>query len=498
MNAPSPIARALLDMALLNGQGESVLRIGQGAQNLHLELANLTDHDIQIGDAHGTELRVTFRPGALERADAISAEGAGWTGAMQGGRAEFQTLVLKRAETLTLSPGDVHKITLKGLIPSGSGGSRATRVEVEYADLHLPGEGAASGRRTLHLSILHAEIGAGQTLGSQAAAGGMTAEIVSSADVISGGGPATLRVRLATGAPLALSVPPGEADDDRPKIGVRFPGASTDTMRFAGRLSGWKPGGHWLSYAGAQRKTLSGGFLEFGLSLQSSLPPGLYPLTLTLENFDGADRVLSLLVRVAAIGLGTDGKVHANAPLVIDNGGLTATGDVTTTGGSVSARGGLTGAWLDVRNGDVTLGKHYKIAVQKNIMRFLPQNGKNAQFWLSDNQDSFTLETRGKKRILVKGALHTNEFEMTGSAKIGKGLTVGGKLTVSKGGATIDGPLHVDGTVDAHRINLPHGWYIHTTDTQFIIRKDGKTMLGCYSSGTAVCRHGNWYKGAWK
>ena len=65
MTRIAPISRATLDAVVLNDNMESVLTLGAGPQTLALELTNLTQKDITLGDAHGTSLALTFRPGGL-------------------------------------------------------------------------------------------------------------------------------------------------------------------------------------------------------------------------------------------------------------------------------------------------------------------------------------------------------------------------------------------------------------------------------------------------
>lgn len=507
MNAPSPIARAVLDIALLNPQGESVLHIGRGAQSLSLELANLTEQDLVL--AKGSELRITFRPGTLANPDSVTVMGEGWSAKMHAKRTFFQTLVLTRASDHPLKPGTLHRIDLGNLVPSGSGGSRATRVEIEYRDITLPGEGPVSGRRTVHLSVLHPEIKDSSAAGNTASAGGITAQLLSSDEVVSGQGTATLEIALSADRALIIEKPPGEADDDLPQIHVGFPDQGT-SLFFTGSIRGWNPGGRRLTYAGAAKKTLSGRFVGFKMTLSTMLKPGLYPLTLTLKNFDSTDRILPLLIRVTSVGRPEGSSVIQTAGALNVNGRL----DVDAT---------LSAETVHSRSGNLTLSNHwYSTATAEYLQwvagrtgdwyRFSPKNSE-IEMMLGGNKHltlqppvlnlgndiridgfrkTFSIVARhdANRSLAIKSSSSAVTVTPSNRRKMvfGSPADINGKLTVTRGGANISGTvvassLHLDLDAPNGRLGvfkLPGKWEIAVTKgpgEQLQLKRDGKTIM---------------------
>ncbi|MEM8980756.1 MAG: hypothetical protein AAGD04_14815, partial [Pseudomonadota bacterium] len=235
MTRIAPISRATLDAVLLNEHGESVLTLGEGPQSLTLELTNLAAQDISMGKSHKTVLVLTFRPGALVNPDKITVSSPGWKLTRQG--THLPSLVLTHTGEITLEPdGDnsKHRITLNNLNPSAHGASRSTRVEMAYQNIKVAGGDPLNGRRTIHLSLLYPNVPMGKVLGQSGQTGSFKVELLSSADVITGGKLNKVRLRLSTTAPVPVqSMARGADRDEIPKLGMELQGTSGDHLQFA-------------------------------------------------------------------------------------------------------------------------------------------------------------------------------------------------------------------------------------------------------------------------
>jgi len=230
MNIVAPISRAVLDAVLLDSDSESVLWIGKGKQHLTLELTNLTQSAITIGKAGQAKLVLTFRPGALERPKDMTASGDGWTGAFTG--QEFPTLTLTHPQGVTLAAGARQAIQIGNMMPSGAGGSRSTRADLEYSGVKLQGAAqAVQGRRTLHFSLLNPRAPAGESLGSIAESGPFKAEVVGTSDVLVGGMIQNeIKVKITARSAMKLIGKSGDDADAAPQLTFALPGEAVNAL----------------------------------------------------------------------------------------------------------------------------------------------------------------------------------------------------------------------------------------------------------------------------
>lgn len=331
---PTVVSTAVLGMALLDANNQSVLRLGRGAQKLVLELRNLTDSPIEIGDEHGSSLNLTFRPGALEGIKKVKASGSGWTGSMVPGRTTFHTLQITRKQKLAINARDAIQIGITGLVPSGAGGSRSTRVEVEYDNVALVGKPPISGRRIVHLGLLHPDVPPGQERGSVASSGPFVGRIRGTGQVLAGGGQNMINVDLKAKTPFTV---PANGDGDSATIEFDFQAPRSSVQisdTFVPKAdSGWGAFNDTLELSLDQDRRLSQSLATIPLQIVAPTEPGLYPLVLRYENFGELRGELVFLLQVTAIGVdslaGDRAPLIAKRPLTVE-GALSAT-SVTST-----------------------------------------------------------------------------------------------------------------------------------------------------------------------
>ncbi|MEM7429729.1 MAG: hypothetical protein AAF441_26965, partial [Pseudomonadota bacterium] len=260
----NPVTRAILDADLVNADSDSVLRIASGPQTLSIELANLTDHDLVLNEKDPqTTIVLTFRPGVFENIQNVRFSGNGWK-ATRLDNQEFPAWRLTNSRKVRIKRGKPHTIKISGLEVSASGGSRSTRVDLDYANLHVPGtDTPVSGRRTMHLSLLHPSVPPGLVAGSRAQAGPFRAEIVGSSDVINGGGfENKVIVRLSAEKAVSVAHKTGEDRDAITKFTLSFPSAPGDRFSVLKQIhaplqapGGWTPAGQQQRFSVINQST---------------------------------------------------------------------------------------------------------------------------------------------------------------------------------------------------------------------------------------------------
>ncbi|MFZ7091875.1 hypothetical protein [Primorskyibacter sp. 2E233] len=519
MTRIAPISRATLDAVLLNEHLESVLTIGEGPKTLMLELTNLLGaNDISIGDAHGSSLVLTFRPGALNHIDQITV-GDGWTlGRLKG--AFIPSLELTHKQGVTLKPGEKLQIALSNLTASAAGASRSTRVEMAYANVAVAGGPQLSGRRTIHLSLLYPNVPAGQVIGQTGVTGSFKAELLSSADVLISskrlvnGQPETpmvndIRIRLSASAPVPIKAnASGQLQDDVAKVSFHFPGDTGDTAKLSGKIvttqdvtthttfppaafpppSGigrghpmgpffnpstapivttvqkdrWQAHGDIIYYASQHDDPLFDDFLEFGLSITTSLKPGAYPLTIRLENVNQQNVDIVLLLNVTAIGLPgmdpADGYINAPGSLTINTPKTLIKGDLTVD------------KKLTVNSNEIHFGNDWHIGAATNWFYFRNQKNLSIMFFQEDN-NAITIGT---------------------GTNVDKPLRIWAPKNVGINTNSPKATLDVNGSLEAKTLQLnnaavalkfAYGWDIYIYKTQFIIQQNSKNLAVFNSNG---------------
>ncbi len=331
MTSLSPVSTAVLNAELLNADDESVLRINGESQTLTLELKNQSAQPVELGGSSPTTIVVTFRPGALESYSGIKIAGDGWSGGVETSATELVPVTITRTTRLSLAKDGVERITLTGLKPSGHGGSRNTRVDVEFRDVHLPGEGPVSGRRLAHLSLLHEQVSEASVAGGSATSGPFEASIENGAQIVNGGTENLVIARLSTSRPVPVTTPKkaGIVDDEVSRFEFEFKVESGDLFTIVGvspiNGGGWSEDGMAINYSQVKAKTLDGDFARLAFKFTTNLPPGIYPLRLKYFNFGKLDGTLTLLVQVTAIGV--PGAEQKGGDIVASK-GITAAGTV--------------------------------------------------------------------------------------------------------------------------------------------------------------------------
>lgn len=395
----TPISASVLGIALLDDQEESALLIGEGPQNLTLELTNLSDHPLVLDGSGDSWIRLTFRPGTLEPKPTAYIGSKAWNGSFVEGRHVLQTLVLAPTAQLSIGAGATERVVIEGLVPSAAGGSRSTRVDVEYHDVRLGGEGPVSGRRTVHLAILHPSAPASGGSGSIATSGPLTATIVSASDVITGM-VSPLVVQLATTHLLSFASGQsgGEPGDDVGRLTFSMPLGMGDRLAITslaadptnpasglGEASDGVETPPWLvegndvvEFSGGKPAQNEGTFIVVHLDIETALEPGLYPLSIKHENIGERDGVLVLLVRVTAIG--------AHGTNIVANRALTANSDLSVLGAvevtkTLTVNEGITAAkGLAVRGDYLTIDRGLRVKHGLE-MAYNPEADKGGVLW---------------------------------------------------------------------------------------------------------------------
>ncbi|MBO1348082.1 MAG: LamG domain-containing protein [Hormoscilla sp. GUM202] len=152
-----------IDFELYNQDNHHVLFIGDSTQSqtLFLDIHNSSGQDIVLkdigqaasSDNHHFELR--FRPETLSSANLaqINVATTGWSLDRQ---ADGTALYLLHQGSTTLNAGQKVTLQLTGMNADGRGGTRGTRVELVYKNLHYAGETSSlNGSRLQYLDIVN-------------------------------------------------------------------------------------------------------------------------------------------------------------------------------------------------------------------------------------------------------------------------------------------------------------------------------------------------------
>ena len=412
---------------------------------------------------------------------------------------------------------------LQNLTPSANGASRSTRIEMAYSDVKVAGGATLSGRRTLHLSLLFPNVPMGQVLGQKGTTGNFKAELLSSADIIRGGHNNEIRVQLSTSAPVPIKGnPTGQKTDDCAKINYSFPTLEVDwdhiqlsgdihtlqdTLTIAGAgqpMASFSGAGftgsslrnntplgafenvaaqqpvqtrtvvtnRWekhppemIYYASPSEEPLNGDFLEFGLSIKTHLKPGSYPLVIRIENVNGQNVDIALLLNVTSMGLpGHDPKnayINAASSLTIDAPQSTFQGNLTVDKRLTVGEGRI----------DLTHGLYFGTSSSAGSNWFYFRNNQGlSQFFIRDYPDRVSIGTGTN----VNKNLH-----------IQAGNHVGINTKSPKTTLDVAGRITAQGLTTSDSINMPHDWKIYTTATQMIFMCGDRMVLNLLKGGNA-------------
>ena len=315
--------------------GWPVLSITGSPQTLELELVNRTPHRLTAGPAH---LRLSFRPGILASLDTLvlaPQSEAAWSLTIEQPHPHGNvTLVLAGVDRFTLAPGEAMAVRFDGVSAEPAGGSRATRVQLQYRGFAQPSGAAVAGSRLLHLPVLrrHEPVGPPATelrSASQATSGPFMAGFIDGADVLNDGKSSnTLRLRIVNTSGRALEL--SHADDAATRFYLSFRTgtaaarwglieAQTDHVGLAlaeqpNDRPAWQVDAHTLRRVRPGRwRPLEA--LDLELTVHSNAPPGEAQLILSYENLPhDDDGDLVLLVRLGPSAARADALVSV-API---------------------------------------------------------------------------------------------------------------------------------------------------------------------------------------
>ena len=210
-----------LEATLCRVSGWQALSITNSAQTIELRIVNRTPGPLA---ATAATLRLLFRPGVLTMVEAIVLAPQSQLAWLIGIRlptpqqAQREVLVeLVGLGPLTVAPGEAFAIRLDGVSAAAAGGSRASRVQLDYRGFFQDPGTEIGGTEVMHLPVLRRhELTAPDPValrsGSTARSGPFLAGFLDGADLINDGKtPNTLTVRIVnvSGRPVARS---GDAD----------------------------------------------------------------------------------------------------------------------------------------------------------------------------------------------------------------------------------------------------------------------------------------------
>lgn len=317
-------ASAGLGATLRHVSGWPVLSITGSPQTLELELVNRTPHPLTAGPGR---LRLVFRPGILMALDQLvlaPQSDAAWTLTVHP-PAPDEDLVLELAgvDRFTLAPGEAIAVRFDGVSANPAGGSRATRVQLDFDRFFQPSGAEARGTRLLRLPVLrrHEPAGGAELAaagGSMARCGPFIAGFVDGGDLLNDGvSENLLRLRIvnASGQAVALS----HDDDAATRFTLSYRTgtaearwglieAQTDHVALT-LLGGQREAGGWQIDHHSLRRTAPGAWrpreaLELELRIHSSAPAGEAQIVLSVENLpqaDDGDLVLTLRLGPTAV-----------------------------------------------------------------------------------------------------------------------------------------------------------------------------------------------------
>ena len=314
-----------LDVSLLNEAGHRELNLADSPQPMFLRLTNRSAEVLQV--PFGALVVVRFRPGVLRGIEHVQLgpdTAAGWD--LEYGSADpGDELRLVARSDSEIALGASLELHLQGIAAEPAGGTRVTRVELDYSgfatDGPMAGGQPASGRQLLHLSVrrshfvthdLTAVVGAG----SVATVGPITGGFLTGAGALNTGealNELVLQLANTSGRPLRLSAEGDEATRIVFSYGTGTPGAPWgllghhgDHFAVATEPNGWVlEAGTSLRYddddVGAWSPNSP---LLIPIELHTSAPACQAQLIVRIENLPGYDDLtLVLLVDIGPLAV---------------------------------------------------------------------------------------------------------------------------------------------------------------------------------------------------
>lgn len=314
--APPPPLRfdQPLAIALRNTAGHAELNLPEAPQPLALALENQSPAEIELPP--GATFQLQFRPGTLRGMQHIGlspAAGAAWRIEVNAGQ---HSLRLEVHQPIRLAPGEATTIQLQGVAADPEGGTRSSRVRVDYCGL-LSQDRELGGHQLLHLAVRRAKVSAPSAdaivgSGTSAIAGPFTAGFTTGAAVLNGGqalNDLQLAIVNTSGRPLRLS-----ADDDQTtRLVLDYAVGSESVPWGLLRLHGdhfdvAEPEGGCWRREGTTLRCIEAGVwaagqvVELTLTLHTSALPGQAQLRLGIENLPEHDDLqLALTVDIGPL-----------------------------------------------------------------------------------------------------------------------------------------------------------------------------------------------------
>ncbi|MEM7060377.1 MAG: hypothetical protein AAF557_22590 [Pseudomonadota bacterium] len=309
-----------LDADLRHTGGWPALSITGSPQTIELVLINRTPYPITTEAA---VVSLLFRPGILRDTDHLAlapqSEAAWAMNLAQDDDDGDLRLTFSSASAETLAPGGALVIRLDGVSASEEGGSRATRVQLDYADFAHPDGTEVWGSQLLHLPVLRRHVPHNLPMrqvraGSAAVSGPFIAGFVGGGGVLNDGktpNPLKVRILNISGRPVPLA----HKGDEATRLHVHWTkgvrdGAwgllASDGDHLSVNLA-QHDGGHWQIDNHTIRRKESGvlppgGYLDLELTLHTQAEHGRAQLIVTYENLPGHDDGdLVLLVELGPI-----------------------------------------------------------------------------------------------------------------------------------------------------------------------------------------------------
>ena len=362
-----------LTFALLNHAGRAELNLPDSPQSLLLVITNRSALPVAISP--GSTILLQFRPVTLRHIERIAlAHDSVRMWALQCDNVNNMVTITADADHV-LAPGGSLSIHLSGVAAARSGGTRATRVRVEYWQFGSP-DAERIGHQLVHLAIrrsptdgpdLARVVGAG----SVCTVGPFTAGFTNGAAALNQGESLNeLHVRIlnSSGRPVRLS---GD-DDASTRLVIDYLVADGESpwglmAEHGDHLGVTEPDGWTLEATTLRRASdwiwSAGHPIDLVLQLHTSAPTHQAQLMLRFENLlDYDDTELVLLVELGPFAIHNDRTTTANpleflgAEAQIDFSLAEAAGDTdSATRASLKAVSGgalrLAAAWLELVEG---------------------------------------------------------------------------------------------------------------------------------------------------
>jgi len=345
-----------LEATLARVSGWQALSITDSPQTMELRIVNRMPVALTASPA---TLRVLFRPGILTMVEDIvlapQSDLAWLLGIRLPTPEQMQrdiVMDLVGVDTFTVAPGESFAIRLNGVSADPTGGSRATRVQLDYRGFFRDPDTEIGGTEVMHLPVLrrHELSGASPTAlrsASTATSGPFLAGYLDGADLLNDGkaeNELTIRIVNASGRPVALS---GDADwptrfvlsfhTGTEKLRWGLLGVRTDHLAVTEAQPGWQID-HYTIRRTEDGILTPGEYLDLQLVVYTTATIGDAQLIITCENlpdFDDGDLVL--LAHVGPLAVRND-EVEVLNKLIVD-GDLAVKGEIE---GDVAVKGKVT------------------------------------------------------------------------------------------------------------------------------------------------------------